>query len=54
MDNLKALVLPAFLGLAAGVAHGFISHQAGLPMALTDQLVGTFVAPQSVSNSFYD
>ncbi|MEO0396691.1 MAG: hypothetical protein AAF243_11990 [Cyanobacteria bacterium P01_A01_bin.137] len=54
MDDLKSLILPAFLGLAAGVAHGFISHQAGLPMALTDQIVGTFTAPQTVSNSFQD
>ncbi|MEM8613557.1 MAG: hypothetical protein AAGF93_16160 [Cyanobacteria bacterium P01_H01_bin.105] len=54
MDNLKPLILPAFLGLVAGVAHGIVSHQARLPMSLTDQLVSPFVSSQVVSQSFQD
>ncbi|MEA5463717.1 hypothetical protein [Leptothoe sp. PORK10 BA2] len=54
MDSLKSLILPAFLGLAAGIAHGVISHQAGLPMSLTEQLVSPFSASQTVSRSFQD
>ncbi|MBE9067922.1 hypothetical protein IQ260_14810 [Leptolyngbya cf. ectocarpi LEGE 11479] len=54
MDSLKSLILPAFLGLTAGVAHGVISHQAGLPMSLTDQLVQPWVANNTVSYSFKD
>ena len=49
MNNLKSLILPAFLGLTAGMAHGIISHQAGLPMSLTEQFIKPFVAPQTVS-----
>ncbi|MEM1250785.1 MAG: hypothetical protein AAGI69_00035 [Cyanobacteria bacterium P01_H01_bin.21] len=48
MDNLKSLVLPAFLGLAAGVVHGIISHQADLPMSLTEQLIESFTPAQTV------
>ncbi|MEM7062971.1 MAG: hypothetical protein AAF572_07400 [Cyanobacteria bacterium P01_B01_bin.77] len=54
MDNLKSLILPAFLGLTAGVAHGVISHQAGLPMSLTDQLIQPWVDSHIVSYSFQD
>lgn len=54
MDNLKSLLLPAFLGLTAGVAHGIISHQAGLPMSLTEQLMKPFVAAETISYSFQD
>ncbi|MEM9978722.1 MAG: hypothetical protein AAF808_13940 [Cyanobacteria bacterium P01_D01_bin.2] len=54
MDSLKSLILPAFLGLTAGIAHGIISHQAGLPMSLTEQLTRVWTAPQTVSHSFQD
>ncbi|MBX2865322.1 MAG: hypothetical protein KTR27_17365 [Leptolyngbyaceae cyanobacterium MAG.088] len=54
MDNLKSLILPAFLGLTAGMAHGIVSHQVGLPMSLTEQLLSPFVASESVSYSFQD
>ena len=54
MTDLRSLVLPAFLGLTAGVAHGIISHQVGLPMSLTEQLVTPFVATETVSYSFKD
>ncbi|MEM7794190.1 MAG: hypothetical protein AAF579_07010 [Cyanobacteria bacterium P01_C01_bin.118] len=48
MDNLKTLILPTFLGLAAGVAHGVISHQAGLPMSLTEQFIRSFTTVETV------
>ena len=54
MDNLKSLILPAFLGLVAGVAHGVISHQAKLPMSLTEQLISPFTSPKVVSHSLQD
>ncbi|MGD1953066.1 MAG: hypothetical protein ACFB14_25990 [Leptolyngbyaceae cyanobacterium] len=54
MDNLKSLVLPAFLGLAAGVAHGILSHQADLPMSLTEQLIESLTPAQTVSYSPQD
>ena len=52
--DIKSLILPAFLGLAAGMAHGVVSHQAGLPMSLTEQFVKPFVAPQTISHAFQD
>ena len=54
MDNLKPLILPAFLGLVAGMAHGVISHQAKLPMSLTDQLISPFTSSRVVSHSLQD
>ncbi|MGD1804049.1 hypothetical protein ACP6PL_01215 [Dapis sp. BLCC M126] len=36
--SLASLIFPAILGLITGVGHGIISHQADLPMSLTDQL----------------
>ena len=38
MNNLVALILPAALGLIAGISHGVVSHQANLPMSLSDQI----------------
>ncbi|MGD1854491.1 MAG: hypothetical protein ACFB2W_09580 [Leptolyngbyaceae cyanobacterium] len=46
--------MPAFIGLTAGVAHGIISHQANLPMSLTEQLVSPFTSHETVSYSFKD
>jgi len=37
MSHLKYLILPALLGLVAGMGHGFIAHSANLPVSLTDQ-----------------
>ncbi|MDB9527030.1 hypothetical protein PN498_13600 [Oscillatoria sp. CS-180] len=34
----EVLVVPAFLGLLAGVAHGVITHQAGLPIGFVEQI----------------
>jgi hypothetical protein len=38
MQYIASLILPAALGLLAGLGHGFISHQAHLPMSLGDQV----------------
>ncbi|WP_287240218.1 MULTISPECIES: hypothetical protein [unclassified Okeania] len=39
MNNFASLVLPAILGLITGVGHGIISHNADLPVSLTEQVV---------------
>ena len=39
MNNLASFILPAILGLVAGVGHGITSHQQGLPFSLADQVV---------------
>lgn len=39
MNSFAALVLPAVLGLVAGIGHGFVSHYADLPMSLSDQIM---------------
>jgi hypothetical protein len=38
MNHVASLVLPAVLGLFAGLGHGYIAHQAHLPMSLGDQV----------------
>jgi len=42
MSNFASLVLPAFIGLLAGLGHGWVSHEAGLPVSLGEQLVQPF------------
>ena len=39
MNRLAVLVLPAALGLIAGISHGVVAHSMGLPMSLSDQLL---------------
>ncbi|MBE9059446.1 hypothetical protein [cf. Phormidesmis sp. LEGE 11477] len=39
MNYLASLVLPAALGMIAGVAHGVISHEMNLPLSLADQVL---------------
>ena len=46
MNNLVALILPAALGLIAGISHGVVSHQADLPMSLNDQITQPFSGSQ--------
>ena len=50
MNTLASLALPAFFGLVAGVGHGIVSHQADLPLSLTEQITSTF----QVKSSFQD
>ncbi|MGC1310384.1 MAG: hypothetical protein WA885_24405 [Phormidesmis sp.] len=38
MNQLASLILPAVLGLVAGVSHGLVSHYADLPMSLSEQM----------------
>lgn len=41
VDSMKSfgfLIMPALVGLVAGIAHGVISHQTGLPLGLVEQL----------------
>ena len=39
MNNVASLILPAILGLLAGVGHGVTSHQQNLPFSLTEQVI---------------
>ena len=39
MNNLASYLLPAFLGLVAGIGHGITSHDQNLPFSLTDQVI---------------
>ena len=49
MNYLASLILPAALGLVAGMAHGVVSHTMDLPMALEDQVVMPFEAAQPLN-----
>ncbi|MGB3672765.1 MAG: hypothetical protein WA783_16390 [Phormidesmis sp.] len=46
MKYLASLLLPAALGLVAGVTHGFVAHAMDLPMGLEEQLVIPFESVQ--------
>ncbi|MEL6137894.1 MAG: hypothetical protein AAFR42_10850 [Cyanobacteria bacterium J06628_6] len=46
MLQLRDLLLPAAIGLIAGVGHGIMSHQADLPLSLVDQVVQPFTAAE--------
>lgn len=48
MKSFSFLMMPAFVGLLAGIAHGIITHRAGLPLDLTEQ-VHQAVAGKDVS-----
>ncbi|MGD1864766.1 MAG: hypothetical protein ACFB0D_09440 [Phormidesmis sp.] len=43
MNYLASLLLPAALGLVAGMAHGVASHVMDLPMSLSEQMVAPLV-----------
>lgn len=47
--SVPSLVLPAALGLIAGIGHGVVSHYAGLPLSLLDQAL---LSPQSSSEIY--
>ncbi|MEM1281180.1 MAG: hypothetical protein AAF827_01380 [Cyanobacteria bacterium P01_D01_bin.6] len=48
MKSFDFLILPAFAGLLAGVAHGIVAHRADLPVGLAEQ-VHQIVADKNVS-----
>ncbi len=39
MNNVASLILPAIIGLLAGIGHGVTSHQQDLPFSLTEQVL---------------
>ncbi|MEO1590316.1 MAG: hypothetical protein AAFU71_03375 [Cyanobacteria bacterium J06632_22] len=39
MIQLRDLLLPAVIGLVAGIGHGVVSHHADLPLSLVDQVI---------------
>lgn len=47
MSNLASLVLPAMIGLLAGIGHGVTSHQQDLPFSLTEQVLQSTKADSS-------
>lgn len=38
MNYLASLIIPAALGLVAGMTHGYVSHALELPVSLTEQM----------------
>ncbi len=50
MNSLTNLIVPALFGLMTGVGHGIVSHNAGLPMSLTDQILQVMPVENSVFN----
>ena len=38
MNYLASLIIPAALGLVAGMTHGYVSHKLELPVSLTEQM----------------
>ncbi len=46
MNYLASLLLPAALGLMAGITHGFVAHAMDLPVGLEDQIVMPFESVQ--------
>ena len=47
MNNVASLILPAIIGLLAGVGHGVTSHQQDLPFSLTEQVLQSMKADSS-------
>ena len=47
MNNLASLILPAMIGLLAGIGHGVISHHQDLPLSLSDQVLQSMKANSS-------
>ena len=50
MNNCASLVLPALLGLIAGIGHGITSHYQELPFSLTEQ----FLQSSAIEQSFFE
>ena len=49
MNNFSSLILPAVLGLVAGIGHGISSHYQGLPFSLAEQIIQPLAVEQSLS-----
>ena len=50
MDNWTYYILPALLGLIAGVGHGITAHHQELPFSLTEQFLQSVAIEESVYN----
>ena len=50
MNNIRPFTEAALIGLIAGISHGFISHNAGLPTSLVEQVAGPFQVSQVFQN----
>ncbi len=50
MKYVASLVLPAALGLIAGITHGFVSHTMDLPVPLSEQILQPLSAVQPLSD----
>ena len=50
MNRLAALVLPAALGLIAGISHGVVSHSMNMPVSLTDQVLQPLGSSRTLRN----
>ena len=46
MNSVSPLIYATFIGLVAGIGHGFVSHHANLPLSLTDQFLQPFQISQ--------
>lgn len=49
MNNLTSLLLPAVLGLVAGIGHGINSHEQQLPFSLGEQVIQSITSEHSFS-----
>lgn len=50
MNRLASLVLPAALGLIAGISHGVVAHSMDLPMSLSEQLLQPLASGGTLRN----
>lgn len=50
MNRLAPLVLPAALGLIAGISHGVVAHSMNMPTSLGDQLLQPLSSSQPLRN----
>ena len=48
MNNFSSLILPAVLGLVAGIGHGINSHYQELPFSLAEQIIQPLAVEQSL------
>jgi len=46
MNSAASLIYATLIGLMAGIGHGFVAHNADLPLSLTDQFLQPFQTSQ--------